>query len=111
MMVAARGSVMIPAFTNPMTMTVMAPELWIAAVPTVPIPTPYHLLFEALVNMLLSLPLLMDSKLELSILHAVRKTPIPAMRVRIAVIINMSSKRPGPRVVKPTALRNSSSLS
>ena len=40
MMVAASGNVMIPALTNPMTMTVIAPELWIAAVPTVPIPTP-----------------------------------------------------------------------
>ena len=33
------------AVLGEMPKTVMAPELWIAAVPTVPIPTPYRLLF------------------------------------------------------------------
>ena len=35
---------MIPTLTKPMTMTVTAPLDWIAAVPSVPMPTPMSLL-------------------------------------------------------------------
>ena len=78
---------MIPAFTKPMTMTVVAPELWMAAVPTVPMPTPRSLLPEALENMFLRPLELTDSRLELIIWQATRKIPIPATSVRIAEII------------------------
>ena len=91
MMDAARGKDMIPALTNPMTRTVVAPELWMAAVDTAPIPTPRILLLEAFENMALSLELLMDSRFELSILQDIRKTPIPAASIKRAVIIMVLS--------------------
>ena len=50
MMVAAWASVMIPTLTKPITITVTAPELCIAAVPKVPMPTPNHLFFPVLAN-------------------------------------------------------------
>ena len=74
-----------------MTRTVVAPELWMAAVDTAPIPTPRILLLEAFENMALSLELLMDSRFELSILQDIRKTPIPAASIKRAVIIMVLS--------------------
>ena len=38
MMVAACAREMMPALTKPMVITVVAPELWMAAVPSTPIP-------------------------------------------------------------------------
>lgn len=67
MMVAACEREMIPAFTKPMVITDVAPELWMAAVPIVPIPTPSILLFDAFSNSFLSLLELADSRLELII--------------------------------------------
>lgn len=67
MMVAAWVRDIIPAFTKPMTITVVAPELWMAAVPTVPMPTPSRRLRDALENSALSLVELADSRLELII--------------------------------------------
>ena len=66
-MVAAWVREMIPALTKPMVMTVVAPELWIAAVPKAPIPTPSILLPEALENSFLSFSELAASRLELII--------------------------------------------
>ena len=66
-MVAACESEIIPALTKPIVMTVVAPELCIAAVPNVPMPTPSNLLFEALANSFLSLSELADSRLVLII--------------------------------------------
>ena len=69
-----------------MTKTVVAPELWIAAVAAVPIPTPTSFLSEALAKRFLSLTLHTDSRLELSMVHAIRNTPMPAINVRIATV-------------------------
>ena len=91
MMVAACVSDMIPTFTKPMTMTVTAPLLWIAAVPSVPIPTPIHLLFPVCEKSCLSRREAADSRLLLIIVQATRNTPIPAKRVRIAVKILIKS--------------------
>ena len=66
-MVAAWVREMIPALTKPMVMTVVAPELWIAAVPKAPIPTPSILLPEAFENNFLSFSELAASRLELII--------------------------------------------
>ena len=67
MMVAAWAREMMPALTKPMVMTVVAPELWMAAVPRAPIPTPSSLLPEALEKSILSLSELAASKFELII--------------------------------------------
>ena len=75
---------MIPALTKPMVITVVAPELWIAAVPRVPIPTPRSLLLEAFANICFNLSELAASRLELIIWQAMRKIPIPARSVRMA---------------------------
>ena len=85
-MVAAWLRVMMPAFTKPMVITEVAPELWMAAVPMVPMPTPRSLLLAALEKSFLSLLELADSRFELIIWQAMRNIPIPARRVRIAVI-------------------------
>ena len=74
-----------------MTRTDVAPELWMAAVVTVPIPTPTSFLSDALANSDLSLELHMDSRLLLSIMQAIRNTPIPAISIKIAVIIFVAS--------------------
>ena len=78
--VAACTSVMMPAFTKPITMTVVAPELWMAAVPSAPMPTPSSLLRDALANSVRSLSLPIDSRFSLIILQAMRKVPMPASR-------------------------------
>ena len=85
MMVAAWTSDMIPALTKPIVMTVVAPELWMAAVATAPIPTPSHLLPDIFANSARSLLLLTASRLELIMEQAIRKIPIPARSVRIAL--------------------------
>ena len=90
---------MMPAFTKPMTMTVMAPELCMAAVPTAPIPTPYSLLLDAFANIFFSLLLLNASIFELSILQAVRNTPIPASNASTAVVSAKSSKNSSPAIL------------
>ena len=58
-----------------------------AAVPKVPMPTPSHLLPDALENSCYSLLELAASRLSLIILQAIRKIPIPEMSVRIAEIM------------------------
>ena len=75
---------MMPALTKPITITVTAPELWMAAVPTVPMPTPISLFLEALAKRLFNLSELADSRLELIIWQATRKIAIPARSVKIA---------------------------
>ena len=67
MMVAACESEMMPALTKPMVITVVAPELWMAAVPSAPIPTPISLLLEALEKSFLSRSELAASRFELII--------------------------------------------
>ncbi len=84
-MVAACISDIMPAFTKPITITVVAPELCIAAVATVPMPTPISLLFDVLANRDFNLFELSDSRFELIILHAIKNTPMPAISVSIAV--------------------------
>ena len=66
-MVAACTNEIMPAFTKPMAITVVAPELWMAAVPTAPMPTPSNLLLAALEKRLLSLLDETDSRLVLII--------------------------------------------
>ena len=73
-----------PALTKPITMTVVAPELWIAAVPSAPIPTPNRRLPDALANSSLSLLLPAASRLELIVEQATRNTPMPASSVSTA---------------------------
>lgn len=85
-MVAACEREMMPAFTKPMVMTEVAPELCMAAVPMVPIPTPSILLRDAFSNSFFSFLELADSRLELIIWQAMRKIPIPARRVNMAEI-------------------------
>ena len=65
--VAACAREMMPALTKPMVITVVAPELWIAAVPRVPIPTPSSLLLDAFAKRCLSFSELAASRLELII--------------------------------------------
>ena len=89
MTVAACASDMMPTFTKPMTITVTAPELWMAAVPTVPMPTPSHLLFPILANSRFKPALLALSRLVLNILQATKNTPMPAIRVRIAITMSI----------------------
>ena len=84
-MVAACVRLMMPTFTKPITITVTAPLLWMAAVPKRPIPTPTHLLLPVFANNRRSRRLLADSRLLLIIWQAIRKTPIPAIRVKIAI--------------------------
>ena len=67
MIVAACESEIIPAFTKPIVITVVAPELWMAAVPTAPIPTPRSLLPEALEKSFFSFSELAASRFELII--------------------------------------------
>ena len=86
MMVAACARLMMPTFTKPMTITVTAPLLWMAAVPARPIPTPTHLLSPVFANSCLNFRLLADSRLLLIIWQATRKTPMPAINVNIAII-------------------------
>ena len=86
-MVAACVRDMIPTFTKPMTMTVTAPLDWMAAVPSVPIPTPTSLLLPVCEKSCLSRREVADSKLLLIIVQATRKTPIPAVSVKRAVKI------------------------
>ena len=76
-----------PALTKPMTITLVAPDDCIAAVASAPMPTPTSLLFEVFAKSRLSLLELTDSRLELIILQAIRKIPMPAMRARIAFAI------------------------
>ena len=76
-----------PALTKPMTMTEVAPDDWIAAVATAPIPTPTNLLFEVLANRARSFRELTDSRFELIILQAMRKIPTPATRAKTAFAI------------------------
>ena len=78
---------MIPTFTKPMTMTVTAQLDWIAAVPSVPMPTPISLLLPVCEKSCLSRREAADSKLLLIIVQATRKTPIPAVSVKRAVKI------------------------
>ena len=79
--------VLIPTFTKPMTMTVTAPLDWIAAVPSVPIPTPTSLLLPVCEKSCLSRLEAADSRLLLIIVQATRNTPIPAVSVKRAVKI------------------------
>ena len=67
MMVAACASEMMPALTKPMVITVVAPELWMAAVPRAPIPTPRSLLPEAFEKSVFSFSELAASRFELII--------------------------------------------
>jgi hypothetical protein len=83
----AQVSDMMPAFRKPMTMTVVAPELWMAAAVRVPMPTPSSLLLDAPANSWRSLLEPAVSRLRLSMEHATRKIPMPARRPRIAVRI------------------------
>ena len=85
---------MIPALTKPMTMTVVADELWIAAVAAAPTPTPSSLLFEVRANSAFSLRLPSDSKLALIIVQAMRKMPTPAIRVNTDVMTVTASMIP-----------------
>ena len=85
--VAACASVIIPAFTKPITMTLVALELCIAAVVTVPTHTPKSLLLDAFANRLLSRLLPSASRLELIMEQAIRNIPMPATSVSIAVAI------------------------
>lgn len=85
MTVAACASDMMPTFTKPMTMTVVAPDDCIAAVPKAPIPTPIRRLLDTLEKRLLRRELLAVSRLEDIIWQATRKIPIPATRVRMAM--------------------------
>ena len=89
MTVAACVSDMMPALRNPMAMTVVAPELWMATAHKVPMPTPSSLLFEADENRSRSLPEPSVSRFLLIMEQATRKTPTPATRVRMAVAIWM----------------------
>ena len=94
--VAACVKVIIPAFTKPMTMTVVALELCITAVAAVPTPTPSSLLFEAFLNSDFSLLLPSASKLELIIVQAIKNTPTPATRERTEVTIETVSMQSSP---------------
>ena len=76
--VAACASVIIPAFTKPITITEVALDDCIAAVVAAPTPTPNSLLLEALANSDLSLRLPNASKLALIIVQAIKKIPTPA---------------------------------
>ena len=78
-----------PALTKPITMTVVAPELWMAAVPNAPIPTPSNRLPDALANSALSLLLPAASRLELIVEQATRNTPMPASSVSTAANIEI----------------------
>jgi len=78
-----------PALTKPMVMTVVAPELCIAAVVTAPIPTPIILFPDTFRNSALSLLELIASRLELMVVQATRKIPIPANIDSIAEMINV----------------------
>ena len=91
MIVAACASDIIPTFTKPITITVTAPLLWIAAVPTVPIATPSHLLSPVFAKRRLSRLDDADSRLLLIVVQAIRNTPIPATSVKMAVMIAMIS--------------------
>ena len=84
MIVAACANDMMPTFTKPMTITVVAPEDWIAAVATVPIPTPNMRELDMRENRLLRRALLAVSRLEDIIWHATKKIPIPAMSCKMA---------------------------
>ena len=84
MIVAACANDMMPTFTKPMTITVVAPDDWIAAVATVPIPTPNMRELDIRENRLLRRALLAVSKLEDIIWHATKKIPIPATSCKIA---------------------------
>ena len=66
-MVAACEREMMPALTKPMVITVVAPELWMAAVPSAPIPTPVSLLLDAFEKSFFSLSELAASRFELII--------------------------------------------
>lgn len=70
-----------------MTITVVAPDDCIAAVATVPMPTPTSLLFDVRAKSCLSLLELTDSRFELIIVQAIRNIPMPAMRDKTAVAI------------------------
>jgi hypothetical protein len=52
-------------------------------------PTPSHLLFPILENSRFKPALLALSRLELNILQATKNTPMPAIRVKIAIIMSM----------------------
>ena len=90
MTVAACAKVMMPALTKPITMTVVALELCIAAVVTAPTPTP-SLLFEVFANSLFRRLLPSDSRFELIIVQAMRKMPTPAARESTDVAICTAS--------------------
>ena len=66
-MVAAWARDMMPALTKPMVITVVAPELWMAAVPSAPIPTPISLLLEAFEKSCFNFSELAASRFELII--------------------------------------------
>ncbi len=96
MTVAACASDITPALTKPMTITVVADELCIAAVVTVPTPTPTSLLFEAFANSAFSFLLPSDSRFELIILHAIKNTPTPAISVSMELAIVLASIKTSP---------------
>ena len=85
MMVAACANDKMPTLTKPMTITVTAPLLWMAAVPTVPIPTPIHLFRPVFENSCFSRFDDTASRWVLIIWQATRNTPMPAVKVRIAI--------------------------
>ena len=89
MTVAACVNVIIPALTKPMIITVVAPELWIAAVVTAPIPTPIILFPDTFLNRARSLLELTASRLELIVEHATRNIPMPASIDNTAEIITV----------------------
>jgi len=72
-----------------MVITVVAPELWITAVPAAPIPTPINLFDDAFENIALSLLELADSRFELIIWQAIRNIPIPDIKYRMAEMISV----------------------
>ena len=83
--VAACCRDIIPTLTNPMIITVVAPDDWIAAVPSAPIPTPNILLSETRAKRVLSRELPAASKFVDIKRQATKKMPIPANNVKTAI--------------------------
>lgn len=81
-----------PALTKPTTMTVVTEELCTIAVETAPIPTPASLLFAVLPNIFFRLPDASFSMLSLNKRKPIRKTPSPANKLMIAVMIIISPR-------------------
>ncbi len=93
MMGVACIRVIIPAFTKPSTMTVVAEELWITAVTAVPIPTPTNFLFDILSNIFRSLLPATASRLRPKAFIAMRKTPRPPKKSNTLLTISINTSR------------------